>query len=35
MQVVDFRNEPDDPTRAQQARRAFELVQRFLRLLDG
>lgn len=33
MQVVEFHNDPDETTRAQQARRAFELVKRLLSVL--
>lgn len=35
MQVVAFHNESDEETREQQARRAYELVSRFLVLVTG
>jgi hypothetical protein len=31
MQVVEFHNDPDEEIRDQHARRAYELVQRFLK----
>jgi hypothetical protein len=33
MQVVEFFNSPDSERRAMEARRAFELVQAFLKAL--
>lgn len=34
-QVVEFYSSPDDETRSMQARRAYELVQKFLGLMRG
>jgi len=34
MQVVEFHNDPDQPSREERARRAFELVQKFISLID-
>jgi len=33
MQVVEFHNDPDQPSRDEQARRALELVQKFISLI--
>jgi hypothetical protein len=33
MQVVEFHNDTDQPSREEQARRAFELVQKFISLI--